>query len=91
MNLECTSPVSAQSHMTPIVGVSRDQDDTFSFIVIDANRQTTSPLLLRVSDLHPDVSAATVSRIESWARGSVYAAVEDLELGIRTALAQSHL
>jgi hypothetical protein len=84
--LRIVSPVVADAHITPIVGIANSVSNRFTFIVIDANRGDTAPLRLRIGDLHPSVSSAAEALIEGWADDALQAAFRDLARGVEGGL-----
>lgn len=74
------------AEITPFVGVAKDLQNRFAFIVIDANRQTSHPLRLRVEDVHPSLSATAEALIEGWAGGGADVVLHALTDGIAAAL-----
>jgi hypothetical protein len=80
--LSCKEPINTSIATTPIVGVANETGNPFSFIVVDANRGATAPLKLRVTDLHPAISASAEARIASWVKQAITTAVVDLQRAI---------
>jgi hypothetical protein len=68
LSLTCDAPFRIETDTLVAVGISNQAVNSFAFIVVDLPRGT-SPLKLRVADLHPAISAAAEARIEGWARG----------------------
>ena len=68
--------------VTVIVGLSDDVANPYTFIAIDANRQTVPPLKVRVTDILPLVTDAADVRIEGWVYQTISAAFDELQSGI---------
>lgn len=81
-------PVPSGADVTPIVGVADNKDERFAFIVLDANRPDAAPLFLRISDLHPALTAAAEQRLRSWAERAFERALADVQRGIEQGLRQ---
>ncbi len=86
LRLAGTDPVASGADVTPIVGVADSKGERFAFIVIDANRPQSDPLLLRVSDLHPSLTAAAEQRLQSWAEQAFERALTDVQRTIEQTL-----
>jgi Fic family protein len=84
----CHEPVAAAAETTSIVGVSDSKDERYAFMVIDANRPQSPPLLLRVDDLHPTITTAAEVRLRAWVGETHDRALADLQRGIEGALRQ---
>jgi Fic family protein len=86
--VSCQQPVATETETTPIVGVSDNKTERFAFIVIDANRLQSPPLLLRIEDLNPALSAAADVRVRAWVSETYDRALEDLQRAIEGGLRQ---
>lgn len=84
--VSCEEPIKASVDTTPIVGVANDVQSPFAFIVIDANRSSILPLKLRVTDLHPALSTFAETRIDSWVKQAISAAIRELQRALDSAL-----
>jgi Fic family protein len=82
VDLQILAPAPSRAEITPFVGVGDDPSERFTFIVIDANRQTTAPLRLRITDLHPATSAAAENLIEDWATVALQPVFRELVRGL---------
>ena len=87
LHVSIQEPVKLEVQATPFVGIAKDSTNAFTFIVIDANRSTTEPLKLRVSDLYPSITASAELRIEGWEQTTLGAVLDELRRGITDALA----
>ncbi|HEV8681493.1 MAG TPA: Fic family protein [Actinomycetota bacterium] len=83
---EMQEPAPARAEITPFVGIANDTGNRFTFIVIDANRQQTKFLRLRISDLHPATTAAAEALIEDWAYLALQPVLEELQRGVSHSL-----
>jgi Fic family protein len=86
LNFRSSTPVEVASEATPIIGVATEVGNRFAFVVIDANRPASPPLRLRVSDLHPQFTAAADELISGWVTSTVHAALDELERGFEQQL-----
>lgn len=86
MTLSLSTPVQVHGQTSPNVGIAQDPTARFAFIVIDANRPDREQLLLRLQDLHPNITAYAESRIGAFARRSVAAALADVERALEQRL-----
>lgn len=77
--------------MTPIVGRAVDPVNEYTYIVVDANRPNTAPLLLRLMDMHPLATAAAESLIESWEKTALSALLAELGGNVRASNEQRQL
>ena len=87
--LACHQPTYVETVIEPFVGASDDITNHFAFIVIDARHQEIPALKLRVSDLHPAISAATETRIDGWVRHALTTALAELQASFASALART--
>ncbi len=65
-----------------LVGVANDLPNAFTFIVLDANRQATSPLRLRILDLQLEITTAGESLLGGWIRSNSANLLDELDRGI---------
>jgi Fic family protein len=89
--LNCNTPVDVHTQATPFVGVADATSNPFTFIAIDASNQSPTPLMLRINDLHPAISAAAQEQIDGWARSLVTRCVGEIKRGIEGALKRQGL
>ena len=87
--LMCHQPIRVEASILLLVGAANDIANHFAFIVVDARHQEVPALKLRVSDLHPAISAATEARIDGWVRHALSTALKELHASFASALAQS--
>lgn len=87
-NYRCAVPVPASSQTTPIIGVANDKSERFTFIVLDANRPDSDPLVLRTDDVHPAISIAGDARIQAWVTAATQQALAEVVRGIEGGLRQ---
>lgn len=84
--LSCEHPARAELEEVIVIGAANDLEERFAFIVVNAGRPDLPPLKLRVSDLHPAISAATETRIDSWVRHSLSTSLAALYDAVSAAL-----
>ncbi len=84
--LRCYQPSEVIADIRVVVGAANDVDEHFAFMVADPNHKDVQPLRLRVSDLHPAISSASETRIDSWVRQALNNALGDLGTRVRASL-----
>jgi Fic family protein len=62
----------------PVVGVSDDVNNRFAVMLADSRREHVSPLLFRLTDLHPEISSSTRARMEAWIDGVIYEMLSEI-------------
>jgi hypothetical protein len=86
LRFSSTDPVNV-SVETPIVhGLANTTDNPFTFIAIDTRRQSTPPLRLRITDLHPTASAFAETRLEGWVDNIVKVTMAEFGEALRQVL-----
>jgi hypothetical protein len=75
-------PLETATEITPMVGVSANVSARFAFIVFDANRPALDPLLLRLDELHPTVTAVAETKVDAWVENALAQAIKDLNRGL---------
>lgn len=91
LQVNCWQPVQVTVEITPWVGVANDLTNAFTFMVIDANRQATRPLKLRIRDLNPQMTQAATSLIEGWARINADSLLSEFHRAIEASLKAQRL
>lgn len=82
LKLWIQEPLQVQVETTPMAGIANDEDERFTFILIDANRQGVAPLLLRLDDIHPAFTFSGTEKLEAFIRRAVGAALHELTVAL---------
>lgn len=91
LHVVCRNPIELGVQKTPWLGVANDLANPFTFIVIDANRQSVTPLRLRIHDVYPQVTQAAEALMEGWMKRNADELLEELYRAIEAALKQQRL
>jgi hypothetical protein len=84
--LGCYQPSRVDADVRPMVGAADDIGEHFAFMIADAMHPNVRPLRLRVPDLHPAISSAAETRIDSWVRQALNNALGELGLKVKSSL-----
>lgn len=90
-NMSVTEPVGAAAETSPIVGIADDPDKRESFIAIDANRPSITPLFVRIEDLMPEMREIVRAHVTTWVAECLGHAVVDLERSMEGSLKSNNL
>lgn len=85
-------PSEISADMRVVVAAANDTTEHFAFLIADVEHADLQPLKLRVSDLHPAMTAASQERMDGWVKHALNNALVDLTDKVAASLvAQGYL